>query len=166
MQQKPACWSRLRPEAEVTGDEPRSIDRPVGVCLDLEVPIRQGRQGRIGDNNLKRQASASTPSKWESSRCDLGAHGARLPLLVHEQEQTNRPGPSQGRWCQGPGDAKAGDWVIKESREMARAGRPAEEIIEESRGTGEPTARQAGADYTPQTAVQHNEASSATVKCG
>ena len=32
-------------EAEVKGDEPRSINRPVGLCLDLEVPIRQGRQG-------------------------------------------------------------------------------------------------------------------------
>ena len=36
---------------------------------------------------------------------------------------------------------------------MARAGRPAEEMIEESRGTGEPIARQASADYTPQSAV-------------
>ena len=29
-------------EAEVKGNEPRSIDRPVGLCLDLEVPIGQG----------------------------------------------------------------------------------------------------------------------------
>ena len=64
------------------------------------------------------------------------------------------------------GNAKAGDGFIKESREMARAERSAEEMIEESRGTGEPTARRASADYSPQTAVQHTEASSATVKCG
>ena len=47
-------------EAEVKGDEPRSIDRPVGLCLDLEVPIRQGRQGRCGDNKRRQQ---ETPSK-------------------------------------------------------------------------------------------------------
>ena len=57
-------------------------------------------QTRVRDEG-KREHTKHT-KRGGSSRCDLGVHEARRLLLVHEQEQTNRPWRCQGQRCRTP----------------------------------------------------------------